>query len=151
MGSSIIVDRGSDLWKTVMHEAAHWVAADEFGWPIKSIEIINARSGVVHTNDKKMWDRLGKRDPKKYDLYDGIISWAGPVVSLKMAYLFMPSACSYDEKDMNAVGARGRVSVGTIKSKTRSLVSRRWSMIERRAEQLYCQSISKGIKKNSWW
>ncbi len=128
------VDRGTELWRTCLHEAAHHEVAKAFGWRTSRPRIHSAGRG--HTPSSLPGGAVEFSPATAHRIVEkAVIDLAGPVAEAQ--YKTSPPGCSGDYRSAKDA-LRG---TGTSFARARSLaathVRRRWVAIHRLADDLY--------------
>ena len=149
--SSVDIDRGSDLWKTCVHEAGHVIIREKYGFVVTKITIKGPNRGWVDFDAPRRLMHKGDFKSKEVWRYHGVACLAGFAAAEKLQWFFPPGGCETDEERAEYAAEMGGVSVSTIRRVARSDISRNWKHVQAQAEKIYQGAIASGIKKNSWW
>lgn len=127
------IDTWSRRWTVAMHESAHVVACERFGWAWEYAQIHRDGSGVM---DDKAPGHLSWDD---CSIQSATIALAGVMCTDRLEW-FLPTGCDSDRAHAARMirGLRtSPLSLREVQVEARNLVNQSWPQIKKTAVRLY--------------
>jgi hypothetical protein len=119
------VDTGSQEWEVCLHEMGHAIVARELGWTGHRVQVRRTWLGDWDGAYNGNWP--GALHGDRLALQRAAVALAGPEVSRRRSWLFLPGGCDWDLRLAKSVLRGTGVRHSEAQGVARRLVARRWS------------------------